>query len=103
MAVEREQTEAVIEDDGIAVDAEVTGKGNGAAVRRFDRIVLRYRQVVAEMIRGVDRLLVVDVRPLIGEVGFDLGVAELAEGVFPEYRRGRFAGDLDDLVFVLAP
>lgn len=36
MAVEREETEAVIQDDGIAVNAEVADDGYGAAVGGFD-------------------------------------------------------------------
>ena len=51
VAVEREEAEPVIEDHGVAVDAEVAGEGHGAAVGRLDRIVLRDGQVVAEVVR----------------------------------------------------
>src|ERR1043166_5666658 len=33
------------------------------------------------MIRGIDRLVVINVSARVGEVGFDFGIAELAEGV----------------------
>src|SRR5512134_212430 len=41
MAVEGEDAEAVIEDHGVAVDAQVAGEGDCAAVGSFDRVVLR--------------------------------------------------------------
>jgi hypothetical protein len=36
MAVEGEEAEAVVEDDGVAVDAQVAGKGHCTAVGGFD-------------------------------------------------------------------
>src|SRR5437868_4535435 len=77
MPVQREESEAVIEDHRVAVKPEVAGEGDNAAIGRLDRIVLRDGEVVAEVIRGVDRLAVVRVCARIGEVRLDLRVAEL--------------------------
>ena len=96
MGVEREKPQAMIDDDGVAVDAEIADEGDDAAVGGFGGIVLGDGQVVAEVIGVVDRFVVVDVGPRVGEVGFDLGVAELAEGAFPEHRGRCFIGDRSD-------
>ena len=61
VAVEREEAEAVVEDDRVAVDAEIAGERDHTAVGRLDRIILRRGEVVAEVIGGIDRLLVVGV------------------------------------------
>ena len=84
VAVKRKEPQAMIEDDGISVDAQIADKGDGSAVGRFDGILLGDRQVVAEMMGGVDRFTVVGIGPLIGEVRFDFRVAELNERTVPE-------------------
>src|SRR5215831_5549432 len=81
--VQGEETKAVVKDHGVAVDAQVASEDHRAAVGGLDRVVLRHREVVAEVVRGVDRLSVVGVRPVVREVGLDLRVAELGEGVLP--------------------
>src|SRR3990170_3481517 len=101
VAIKRKEPKAVIQDDGIAVNTQVAGEGDSAAVGGFDGITLGDRQVVAEVIGGVDRFIVVGVGPVIREVGFDFGVAQLAERAFPKYRRSGFLRDRGDLVFVL--
>ena len=61
----------------LALNTQVAGEGDRAAVGGFDGIMLGDGQVVAEVIGGVDPLIVVGVGPRIGEVRFDLGVAQL--------------------------
>jgi hypothetical protein len=103
VAVEREEPEAVIEDDGVAVDAQIPGKNYRAAVRRLDRIALGDREVVAEVVGLVDRLVVVDVGALVGEVRFHLRVGELDEGAFPQDRRRGLLRDRRNPVVVFLP
>jgi hypothetical protein len=101
VAIKRKEPQAVIKDDGVAVNTQVAGEGDGAAVRRFHGIALGDGQVIAEVIGVVDGFIVVGICPLIGEVRFDFGVTELAERAFPKYRRSRFLGNRSDLLFVL--
>lgn len=101
VTIKRKEPKAVIQDDGVAVNTQVPGEGDSAAVGRFDGIMLGDGQVIAEVIGGVDRFVVVGVGPIIREVGFDFGVAQLAERAFPKYRRSGFPRDRRDLVFVL--
>src|ERR1019366_6715061 len=63
VAVKRKQPQAMIEDDGIAVNAQVADEGDRAAVGGLDRIMLGNGQVVAEVIGGIDRFVVVSVGP----------------------------------------
>ena len=87
VGIQRKKPQAVIQDDDITVNTQVAGESDFAAVGGLDRIMLGYRQVIAEVIGRVDRLIVVGVGPLIREVRFNLGVAQLAERALPEYRR----------------
>ena len=72
-----------------------------AVVGREDRHVRRHRKVEAEVDLLVHFLALVDVRPVIGEAGLDLRVAELHERLASRAVRGRRAcGERRDLVRV---
>src|ERR1041384_6414040 len=90
----------MIDDNGVSVDAEITDKRDLSAVGGFCGVVLSNRQVVAEMIGGIDRILLIYVGSSISKICFDFGIAKLAKRVMPEYRRGLLLGDRANLVFV---
>ena len=71
MAIEREQAQAMVNDHGIAVDAEIAHERDCAAIGRLCGIVFGDRKIVAEMVRGIDRFVVIDVGAGVGEVCFD--------------------------------
>jgi hypothetical protein len=61
VGVERKQSEAVVDDDGVAVNPQIADEGHGAPVGRLGGIVLGDGQVVAEVIGVVDRFIPIDV------------------------------------------
>ena len=103
MAVEREEPEAVVQDDGVAIDSQVARENHRAGVRRLGRIALGDREVVAEVVRLVDRFALVGVGALVGEVRFHLGVRELDKGAVPLSCGGGLLRDRRDPVVVLLP
>src|SRR5207253_3842902 len=79
MAVEREEPEAVVDHDRVAVDAERPGEHDPAGVPGRDRATAQGGEVEAEVRLLVDRLALVDVRSPVGEAGERRRVREAEE------------------------
>ena len=79
MGVERLHAEPVVDDDAVAVDAQIGRVHDHAAVRGGDRRLLRRGEVEAEMRLLVDLLALEEVGAMIGETRLHLRVAELRE------------------------
>ena len=83
VAVKRDQAGAVIDQDGVAVDAKIFCKDDFAVVSCFDRVMVRDGEIEPDVVLPIDCLPVMNVRPPIGKIRLDLGVAQLQEGVVP--------------------
>src|SRR5437016_4376544 len=88
VAVERLQTEPVVDDDGVAVDRQRAREGDHALVRGGHRALSERSEVVAKMHLPVDLPASVEVGARLGEVREDLRVAGLDEDAIPQ-RVGR--------------
>src|SRR5262245_43191819 len=72
VAIKRLDAEAMVDDDAVAVDAEVVRVHHDAALGRGDRNIGRHRQVEPEVHLPVDFLPLVEVGPVVGELRFHL-------------------------------
>src|SRR5436853_6044569 len=89
----------MVNQDSIAINAEILCEDNLAVICCFDGVMSNDRKVEADMILLVDALPLVDVCPAIGEVGFNLRITQLKEGAVPqELRRRLFRQHRDGLM-----
>ena len=100
VAVERLHAHAVVDDDAVAVDAEVVGVDDLAVVAGQHRDLLRDGEVEPEVDLPVHFLALVDVGAVVGEARLDRRVAERQERTVPEELRRRLLREFDDLVGV---
>src|SRR5262249_22356274 len=100
MAVQGREAEAVVDDNGVAIDAQIPDKTHDPAVGCFHGVSFGYREVKTEVIGGIDSFITIDVGPRICEVGLNLGIRKLDEGAAPQHPIGSFLTDHADLVFV---
>ena len=70
--VERLKSHAVVQDDAVAVDAQIVGMNDCPVVGRRHRSIRSRGQVESEVDLLIDVIAVVDVRPVVRESGFDL-------------------------------
>ena len=95
VSVQREEAVAVVDEDRVAVDAEVTRQHDDAVVGGLDLGPARRGQVVAQVVLLVHLLPVVDVVPAVGEVGRHLRVAHLQKALAPQEFGHGLSGQLD--------
>ncbi len=99
--VQGKQPQTVIDQDRVAVNAEIADEGNGAAIGGLRGVVLGNRQVVAQVIGMIDDRVLIGIGSSVGKIRFDFGIAELAECVPPEDRRRHLHRDRSDFFVVL--
>ena len=93
VGVERLQPQAVVDDDGLAVDAQKPGEDHLAAVGRRHGSAFKGSQVHAHVGLLVDLLVLIEVGAVVAEAGPGGGVWQAQEGFFvPEHDRGAFLG-----------
>ena len=97
------QPRAVVDDDAIAVDAEVVGAHHRAAVGGPDRRVRRRREVETEVHLLIHLFALVQVRAVVGKTRFHLRVGKLPEPAVPEHPRRGARGQLDQGLPVAPP
>src|SRR5438876_7884129 len=94
MAVEREEPEAVVEDDRVPVDAERRGEYDAAVVAGRHGAAAVGGQVEPEMRLVVDRLAAVEVGAVVGEAGERLRPGLPEKGALPQGLRRAVAAEI---------
>src|SRR5215510_9470728 len=74
MAVEGSESETMVDDDGVTVNAQIADKTYDATVGRFDGISFGYREIETKVVGRVDRLIAIDVGSRVCEIGLYLGI-----------------------------
>lgn len=100
MAVKGRESEAVVDDDGVTIDAQIPNESHDPTVGCFHGISFGYGEVKSKMIGCVDRFIAIDIGPCVCEVGLYLGIRKLDEGTAPKHPIGGFLTHHSDLVFV---
>src|SRR5215469_14524201 len=68
MAVKRNEAGAMIDQDSIAIDAEIPCLNDLSIIGSFDRGVLYHREIESHMILLIYRFAVINVCPAVGEI-----------------------------------
>src|SRR5215813_2781821 len=74
MAVEGSESETMVDDDGVTINAQIPDETYDATVGRFHRIPFGYGQIKTKVVGRVDRLIAVDVSSRVGEISLYLGI-----------------------------
>ena len=103
MSVQRLHAEAVVDDDAVAVDAEIRRVDDHSGLRRLDRHLLRDREIESQMHLAIDLLAHVGVGAEIGELRFHRRVGERLERRLPHHLGRRLLREPGDRLGVAAP
>src|SRR5215813_13027562 len=103
VAVQGEDTEAVIENHGIAVNAQRTGVHHNAVLRRLDGAELQGGEVESEMRLMIDYLALIGVRTAIGERAKRRSIRLPVKRPVPQRFRRGVGRQLADARLVLLP
>src|SRR5262245_12559127 len=100
MAVEGSESETMVDDDGVTINAQIPDETYDTTVGCFHGISFGYGEIETKVIGRVDRFIAVDVSSRVREISLHLGIGELNKGTTPKHPIGGFLADHSDLVFV---
>ena len=93
----------MINDDGVAIDAEVVGQDNLPVICGFNWVVLHYRKIKSHVILLIYRFALIHIGPPVCKERFHFRVAQLQKWAVPQKLRGRLLGQFRNRFVVQAP
>ena len=87
MTVESHEAEAVVNENRIAVNAEIAGQHHDAIIGRRCRGVAGGRQIIAQMGLAIDFPALIAIGPGIGKAGHDLAILQRGKRFAPKKLR----------------
>src|SRR5438552_5660243 len=90
-------------DDGVAIDAEVVGQENLPVICGFNWVVLHYRKIKSHVILLIYRFALIHIGPPVCEERFHFRVAQLQKWAVPQELRGRLLGEFRNGLVIQVP